>query len=69
MTETELESDLFVVVLNQEDQYSIWQEGRAVPSGWRVLGDAAPKSDCLARIDDLWTDLRPRSLRTALGDS
>ena len=53
----------YVVVINHEDQYSIWPEGRDIPSGWRATGMAGPKEDCLAHIDEVWTDMRPRSLR------
>jgi MbtH protein len=53
----------FEVVVNDEEQYSIWPAGREVPGGWRAVGVRGPKADCLRRIDELWTDMRPRSLR------
>jgi MbtH protein len=53
-------------VVNEEEQYSIWPEGRAVPAGWRAVGDAAPKDECLAYIEAHWTDMRPLSLRQAM---
>jgi uncharacterized protein YbdZ (MbtH family) len=53
----------YVVVINHEDQYSIWSEGREVPPGWRATGMAGTKEECLAHIDEVWTDMRPRSLR------
>lgn len=53
----------YVVVINHEDQYSIWPEGRDIPSGWRATGMAGEKAACLAHIDEVWTDMRPRSLR------
>jgi uncharacterized protein YbdZ (MbtH family) len=53
----------YVVVMNHEDQYSIWPEGREIPAGWRATGVAGPKAECLAHIDEVWTDMRPRSLR------
>lgn len=53
----------FHVVINDEEQYSIWPIGRDVPAGWRAVGPAGPKAECLARIDAAWTDMRPRSLR------
>lgn len=55
--------DLFVVVRNHEEQYSIWRDDRPVPEGWEALGGAAPKDHCLERIGELWTDMRPASLR------
>ncbi|MFF4776967.1 MbtH family protein [Microtetraspora fusca] len=53
----------FHVVINDEEQYSIWPVGRDIPVGWRVAGPTGPKSECLAHIDAAWTDMRPRSLR------
>jgi MbtH protein len=55
----------FHVVMNDEEQYSIWPADREVPAGWRTAGHTAPKADCLAYIDATWTDMRPLSLRTA----
>ena len=53
----------YVVVRNDEEQYSIWPSERGLPAGWAAVGGPRPKSACLARIDELWTDLRPRSAR------
>ncbi|MEV0275645.1 MbtH family protein [Streptomyces sp. NPDC050610] len=53
----------YTVVRNHEDQYSIWPEDRAAPDGWEPVGVTGPKSECLFHIDDVWTDLRPLSLR------
>lgn len=51
------------VVVNDEEQYSIWLAGRELPAGWRTAGFRGPKDDCLAHIASVWTDLRPLSLR------
>lgn len=56
------------VVVNHEEQYSIWPLGRKVPAGWEVVEGPASKVDCLRRIDELWTDMRPRSVRERLGE-
>jgi MbtH protein len=56
----------FVIVVNHEDQYSIWPADREPPHGWRAEGPPGPRADCLARIDQLWTDLRPLSLRRTM---
>jgi MbtH protein len=56
----------FKVVLNHEEQYSIWPEGREVPLGWRVEGTVGSKAECLLRIEAVWTDMRPLSLRRAM---
>lgn len=57
------ENGLYRVVVNAEDQYSIWEIGKAIPDGWTQVGQAASKEMCLAEIRRLWTDMRPRSLR------
>lgn len=61
---------LYHVVRNDEEQYSIWPDSRELPAGWDVVGEPADKAGCLARIEELWTDMRPRSLRErmAAGD-
>jgi MbtH protein len=51
------------VVLNHEEQYSIWPEDREIPPGWRDAGKTGPKAECLAHIREVWTDMRPLSLR------
>jgi MbtH protein len=53
----------FQVVVNDEDQYSIWPTDRDIPSGWHAEGTSGVKDDCLAHIELVWTDMRPRSLR------
>lgn len=52
----------YYVVRNHEDQYSLWPVFRKVPAGWDVIGEPATRAACLARIEALWTDMRPRSL-------
>jgi MbtH protein len=56
---------LFLVVRNSQEQYSIWPEDLRVPEGWSVIGPPRGKFECLAYIDSVWTDMRPRSLRPA----
>ncbi|WP_406015872.1 MbtH family NRPS accessory protein [Streptomyces sp. NBC_00984] len=51
------------VVLNDEEQYSIWWADRDLPAGWRAEGTEGSKEECLAHIDEVWTDMRPASLR------
>jgi MbtH protein len=58
--------DRYFVVVNDEEQYSIWPEGRETPAGWRTVGEAAAKDKCLSYIDTHWTDMRPLSLRKAM---
>jgi MbtH protein len=57
-------SQRYHVVVNDEDQYSAWAAGGiALPAGWRETGFAGTKDECLAHIDEVWTDMRPASLR------
>ena len=56
---------LYRVVINQEGQYSIWPAGRDLPPGWTAAGEPDTRANCLARIEDEWTDMRPLSLRAA----
>jgi MbtH protein len=55
--------ELFFVVVNHEDQYSIWPEWRELPLGWTKIGASATRSECLQQIEKLWTDMRPMSVR------
>jgi MbtH protein len=57
------EQGLFSVVLNEEEQYSIWPQGKDIPDGWRADGITGTKEECLRHIDEVWTDMRPLSLR------
>ena len=53
----------YVVVLNDEEQYSIWPQGRDLPIGWRGDGVSGSRAACLAHISEVWTDMRPLGLR------
>ncbi|HET8845268.1 MAG TPA: MbtH family NRPS accessory protein [Ktedonobacteraceae bacterium] len=53
----------YKVVVNHEEQYSIWFAERELPLGWREAGRSGVKSECLAYIKEVWTDMRPLSLR------
>jgi MbtH protein len=53
----------YLVVVNDEEQYSVWLADRPLPAGWREAGKRGKKTDCLAHIQATWTDMRPRSLR------
>jgi uncharacterized protein YbdZ (MbtH family) len=64
MTDSQqMPEERYHVVANGEDQYSIWPECRELPLGWRAVGKTGGKSECLAHIEQVWTDMRPRSLR------
>jgi len=57
---------LYQVVVNHEEQYSIWPADRERPPGWRDAGMKGLRSECLAYINEVWTDMRPLSLRKKL---
>lgn len=60
----EQDESTYAVVVNDEEQYSIWLDEREPPAGWRREGTVGSKTECLAHIETVWTDMRPRSLRT-----
>ena len=53
----------YAVVVNDEEQYSIWPQTRDLPAGWRPDGFTGSEKECLAHIEETWTDMRPASLR------
>jgi uncharacterized protein YbdZ (MbtH family)/predicted MFS family arabinose efflux permease len=53
----------YEVLRNDEDQYSLWLLGHEVPPGWHRVGKEGTKDECSAYVDEVWTDMRPRSLR------
>ena len=55
-----------VVVVNDEEQYSLWAAGRELPPGWRDAGFRGSEQACLDHIEQVWTDLRPRSVRAGV---
>jgi MbtH protein len=57
-----VKDELFVVLFNEEAQYSLWPLGRDVPAGWKQIGSAGSKEQCKAFVDTNWTDMRPESL-------
>jgi MbtH protein len=54
---------IYKVVINHEEQYSIWPVDREAPVGWREVGKTGTKEEVLAYIKEVWTDMRPLSLR------
>ena len=53
----------YLVVMNHEEQYSIWPDYKEIPKGWRSVGKSGSKKVCLDYVDEVWTDMRPLSLR------
>lgn len=63
MSDVEEDTTVYRVVVNHEEQYSIWPDYRDLPLGWRDVGKSGSKAECLAHINVVWTDMRPLSLR------
>ncbi|MET8975606.1 MbtH family protein [Streptomyces sp. NPDC004539] len=59
-------TSIYRVVVNNEEQYSIWPAHRGLPAGWTPEGFEGSRPECLARIDQVWTDMRPASIRPSL---
>ena len=65
MTSSNAESG-YVVVVNEEEQYSLWPQGKCLPAGWRSVFGPCPRYECLHEIEQRWVDMRPKSLREAM---
>ncbi|MEM1367733.1 MAG: MbtH family NRPS accessory protein [Cyanobacteria bacterium P01_H01_bin.15] len=57
---------IYLVVISDEERYSIWPEYKEIPWGWRAEGKQGTKRECLDHIAEVWTDMRPLSLRQAM---
>jgi MbtH protein len=63
------DTTIYKVVVNHEEQYSIWPVERENPLGWRDAGKSGSKTECLAHIREVWTDMRPLSLRKKMEET
>jgi len=63
------ENIVYTVVVNHEEQYSIWPAERPTPLGWNDAGKSGSKQECLAHIKEVWTDMRPLSLRQTMSQA
>ncbi|WP_369244673.1 MbtH family protein [Streptomyces sp. R41] len=63
MADEQTDDRVYRVVLNDEEQYSLWAADRDLPAGWHAEGTEGTRQECLDRIEEVWTDLRPASLR------
>ncbi|MGI5499878.1 MbtH family protein [Lentzea sp. CA-135723] len=54
---------MYQVLVNDEGQYSLWPLAKEVPTGWTQAGKEGTKQECMDHVDEVWTDMRPRSLR------
>ena len=66
MQNDDQDNRIYRAVLNQEEQYSIWLQDMELPLGWKDTGKSGTKEECLSYISEVWTDLRPLSLRKAM---
>lgn len=66
MREEQEDTTIYGVVVNHEEQYSIWPADREPALGWSWAGKSGTKAECLAYIEEVWTDMRPLSLRKAM---
>lgn len=62
------DNTIYKVVINHEEQYSIWPEHKENPLGWNDVGTVGPKAECLGFIKEVWTDMRPLSLRRKMAE-
>lgn len=60
------EKELYYVVVNHEEQYSIWPSHKEIPLGWEPIENAKTRQECLDYIEQVWVDMRPLSLRKAM---
>ena len=67
--DNEQDDTVYNVVVNHEEQYSIWPADRENALGWTAVGKSGSKAECLAYIKEVWTDMRPLSLRKAMDQS
>jgi MbtH protein len=65
---SEPDEAIYLVVMNHEEQYSIWPDDKKIPDGWRAVGTRGSKADCLQYIEETWTDMRPLSLRRRMAE-
>ncbi|RSN29149.1 MbtH family protein [Amycolatopsis sp. WAC 04169] len=63
MVDEQDDNQVYRVVVNHEEQYSIWPVDRDMPAGWRAEGKEGTRAECLSHIGEVWTDMRPLSLR------
>jgi MbtH protein len=63
MSSEQEDKGLYKVVVNHEEQYSVWPADQDPPAGWREAGKSGTKEECLAHVKEVWTDMRPLSLR------
>jgi MbtH protein len=61
--DAEEDTRTYVVLVNHEEQYSLWLAGKDIPLGWTAVGEPGSREACLAYVKEVWTDMTPKSLR------
>ena len=69
MSDEQDDGTIYKVVMNHEEQYSVWPAHKEIPNGWKDVGESGPKDKCLEYIKTHWTDMRPLSLRKKMAES
>ncbi|HET7233946.1 MAG TPA: MbtH family NRPS accessory protein [Longimicrobium sp.] len=69
MESTATGAEAFRVVMNHEEQYSVWPADRELPAGWVDAGKTGSRDECLAHVETVWTDMRPLSLRRRMAEA
>ncbi|HEX8212500.1 MAG TPA: MbtH family NRPS accessory protein [Longimicrobium sp.] len=68
MSEQREDDTIYQVVVNELEQYSLWPVDRDPPMGWKPAGKQGTKTECLDYIHEVWTDMRPRTVRDAMDE-
>ncbi len=55
--------ETYIVLINHEEQHSLWPAYKAIPGGWRQVGPRGSKAECLEYVEKVWTDITPLSVR------
>ncbi len=63
------ENGEYLVLVNDEEQHSLWPSFREIPAGWTAVGPSGKRQECLDRIEAVWTDMRPLSLRKKMKEA
>jgi MbtH protein len=62
-TNEQSDTAVYIVLINDEEQYSLWRKDIDIPAGWRAVGPQGTQEECSSYVDSVWTDMRPLSLR------
>ncbi len=60
--------EMYLVLLNHEEQYSLWPSYKPIPLGWKAVGKEQTKEEAIAYVEQVWTDMRPLSLRKQMDE-